>query len=296
MAEEHSVLGAVKRYYSLTKPGVTYGNVISGGAGFLFAAAHFRHFDPLVFTMLIVGMTCVIGAACALNNVLDQDIDKLMDRTKKRAVAAGMTRPKRAAVFAVMLGLVGTGLLAYFVSLLVAVIGVVGFVVYVWLYGALAKRRSVHGTLVGSISGALPILAGYAAVAGGIDVGGIITFLLLFCWQFPEFYSIAIYRRGEYAAAHVPVMTVIKGVEITKRQIVAYTVLFVALALLLVPLGYAGYVYLVVMGVSGMYFAWLAFAGLHAADNDKWARQMFHTSLKMLLLLCVMLPLGALLP
>ena len=286
----------IKQYVSLTKPGVLFGNVITGASGFLFAAVHVWRFDPVLFVAAIGGMTLVIGAACALNNVLDRDIDKIMPRTKRRAVASGAVAVVPATVFSLTLGVLGIAVLAVWTGWLVTAIGFVGFVVYVWLYGALSKRRSIHGTLVGSISGAMPILAGYCAVTNKIDAGAVIVFLLLFFWQFPEFYSIAIYRKDEYAAAHVPIMTVVKGIASTKLQIFAYVLLFVAAALWLTPLGYTGFTYFTVMALAGAYFIWLSAKGLQTRNDDAWARNMFHVSLKMLLLLSAMLPLGALLP
>ena len=86
---------------------------------------------------------------------------------------------------------------------LVVITGLAGFFTYVVLYGMLSKRMSVHGTLVGSISGAAPIFAGYVAVTGSIDAAAVLVFLAIFFWQMPEFYSIAVYRRDEYARAGV---------------------------------------------------------------------------------------------
>lgn len=119
---------------------------------------------------------------------------------------------------------------------------------------------------------------------------------MLFFWQFPEFYSIAIYRKGEYATAKIPVMSVIKGVKNTKNQILIYTILFVISSLLLTPLGYTGWVYFVVMALAGAYWLKLAVSGLRAKANEAWARKMFHISLNVLLLLSLMLAIGALLP
>lgn len=289
----------IKRFYSLTKPGVLYGNVITGVAGFLLAAGYFRTFSFGLFVATIVGMTLIIAAACVLNNVLDQDIDRLMERTKGRAVASGAVSGPAATVFSAVLGILGLLILIWWVNWWVVAIGVIGFVVYVWLYGALSKRRSVHGTLVGSISGALPILAGYVAVAGRIDVAAALLFLMLFFWQFPEFYSIAIYRRKEYKAAGVPVMPVVRGVAHTKRQILVYTALFVISTLLLSVLGYTGWLYFAVMAALGLYWLKLAMDGQNmkvGKASDAWARRMFHFSLITLLALSFMLAIGALLP
>ncbi|HET8709475.1 MAG TPA: heme o synthase [Candidatus Saccharimonadales bacterium] len=287
----------LKNYYSLTKPGVLYGNAITAAAGFLFAAAVFRTFEPGLFVALCIGTTLVIASACVINNVLDADIDSKMERTKKRVTVTREVPQSRAVLFGITLGIVGLLILYFYTNLLVVGIGIFGFIDYVALYGMLTKRLSVHGTLVGSISGAMPILAGYCAVSDRLDAGAILVFLALFFWQMPEFYSISIYRHDEYKAAGVPVMSVVAGIRSTKIQIYIYTVLFVACTLLLTILGYTGFVYLFVMAALGGYWLWLAAIGLQVQSEktNAWARRMFHFSLIMLLAFSAMLPIGALL-
>ena len=204
-------------YYQLVKPGVMYGNVLTGIAGYLFAAGHFGQFSWVGFLATIFGMTLVVSAACVLNNYLDQDIDQIMQRTKKRPSVTGQVSGRAMVIYSMSLLVLGTIALYIWTNWLVVVIGLLGFVIYVWLYGALSKRRSLHGTLVGSISGAMPIAGGYAAVSGSVDIGLIVIFLILFFWQFPEFYSISIYRRKEYKAASIPVISVVRGVPSTIR-------------------------------------------------------------------------------
>lgn len=288
----------LKHYYSLTKPGVLYGNAITAAAGFLFAAAVFKTFSLGLFIALFVGTTLVIAAACVINNVLDADIDSKMERTKKRVTVTHEVSQRGAVIFGTVLGIIGLIILYFYTNLLVVAIGLFGFIDYVAFYGMLSKRLSMHGTLVGSISGAMPILAGYCAVSGRIDAGAMLVFLALFFWQMPEFYSISIYRHDEYKAAGVPVMSVVAGIKSTKIQIYIYTVLFVASTLLLTIFGYTGFIYLLIMAALGGYWLWLAALGLQAVpeQTDAWARRMFHFSLIILLSFSAMLPLGALLP
>ncbi|HET8575375.1 MAG TPA: heme o synthase [Candidatus Paceibacterota bacterium] len=286
----------MKEYYSLTKPGVLYGNALTALAGFLLASAHEGFFSWELFFGLNIGMTLVIASACVINNVLDQDIDQKMERTKKRALIRGTVPGRNAAWFGTVLGVLGVGILYLFTNLPATVVAILGFIVYVWLYGMLGKRLSMHGTLVGSISGAMPILAGYMAVSGALDLGAVIVFFALFLWQQPEFYSIAIYRREEYRTAGIPVMPVVVGVKNTIIQIFCYAVAFVIVSLLLTVFGYTGYTYFVVMGLLGLYFIWLGFKGFQEKDSDAWARKMFHFSLVMILVFSVMLSIGGVLP
>jgi heme o synthase len=288
------VSDTIRAYYQLTKPGVLYGNVLTAVAGFFLAAA--GKVEWTLFFGMLVGMTLVIAAACVLNNYLDQDIDAIMSRTKKRPSVIGAVSNRAMVIYAMTLLIIGSAVLWRWTNIMTLVIGLLGFVIYVWLYGALSKRRSIHGTLVGSISGAMPILGGYTAASNMVDAGAVIAFLILFFWQFPEFYSIAIYRKKEYAAAKIPVMPVVKGVQSTIIQIFLYTILYVASTLALTLYGYVGFTYAVIMAVSGVYWIWLAWQGFHTRDADAWARRMFRFSMMAILLLCVMLSIGPLLP
>jgi protoheme IX farnesyltransferase len=284
----------VRAYYSLAKPGVMYGNVLTCVAGFLLAAK--GDVDWLLFLAAVGGMALIISSACALNNFLDRDIDKKMERTKKRATVTGEVPPLNAAIFAAVIGAAGFAVLAVFTSWLVTAVGAAGYITYVLFYGALSKRRSVHGTLVGSLSGAAPILGGYCAANGKIDAGAVLVFLILFFWQMPEFYSISIYRRKEYAAAGVPVISVVRGVKRTKLEILIYTAAFTLAVILLSVFGPAGYTYLAVMTLLSLYWLWLALKGQQSADDSKWARDMFRFSLIIILALSVMLSFGSVLP
>jgi protoheme IX farnesyltransferase len=284
-------IGALHR---LTKPGVTYGNLITTVAGYLFAAG--GDIDWSVFVMLTIGTWGVIASACVINNYLDRDIDAAMTRTKNRPLLTGEVTPRQALILGAVLGIGGIALLSVFTNYWVVGAGVLGWVVYVWLYGALGKRKSVHGTLVGSVSGAAPILAGYVAARGTVDLGAVLVFAVLFFWQMPEFYSIAIYRRNEYAAAGVPVITVIKGVRAAIVQIFGYTTAFVVSVMLLPVFGYAGATYAVVMGASCLYWLFLAAKGLAASKPEAWSRRMFKFSMIVLLVFSLMISIDAYLP
>lgn len=285
---------SLRDYIRLTKPGVLAGNVITAVAGFFLAAA--GQVDWLVFGAMLVGITLVIAAACVINNYLDRDIDAVMERTKHRPSVKGDIPGWHMVVFGTALGVIGTAILAIGTNWLTVAIGLLGFVTYVWLYGAWSKRQSVHGTLVGAISGALPIAGGYAAASGQFDIGLVIVFLIIFFWQFPEFYSISIYRRKEYAAAKVPLMSVVHGVKSTIRQIYIYTVLYVLSTVALVLTGHVGLIYLIVMGGTGLYWIYLANIGLTTKQPEIWSRRMFKFSMYAILILCFMLSVGPLLP
>lgn len=289
-----SPLTRLQLYYSLTKPGVLYGNALTAAAGFLLASN--GRVDWMLFLSLILGSTFVIASACVINNYLDQDIDSKMTRTKKRALVAKEIPGIHAVILGVVLGVLGFLILVLYTNPLVVVLGVIGIVDYVVLYGMLSKRLSMHGTLVGSVSGAIPIISGYVAVTGAIDMGAIIVFLILFFWQMPEFYSIAIYRHDEYKAAGVPVISVVKGIGHTRLQILVYTLLFIASTLLLYVYGYVGLLYLIVIGLLDLWWLRIAVQGLFTQSPSIWAKKMFRFSLIILLVFCLMISLRGFFP
>lgn len=284
----------LRAYLKLTKPGVMLGNLITTIAGFLFAAN--GSIELVLFTATTVGTALIISSACVINNYLDQDIDSKMERTKKRPLISGEVSPVGALIFGIFLGVLGLIYLLLWTNNWVVGVGIFGFVTYVWLYGVLGKRKSVHGTLVGSLSGAAPILAGYVAVNPGLDATGALLFLILFFWQMPEFYSISIYRRKEYAKAGVPVSSVVRGMEATKRQIFVYTVLTVLCIVGLGAMPLASSSYLLVMLLVSVYWLKLAGEGLNRKSGDAWARRNFHFSLIVLIVFSLIISFNPYLP
>lgn len=274
----------VRAYYELTKPRVMYGNLITTVAGFLFAAD--GKIDWFLFLATTIGTAMVISSACVINNYLDQDIDARMERTQKRPLITGQVSSSGALGFGIGLLVLGLLILIGGTNWLVVAVGVFGFVTYVWLYGALGKRKSVHGTLVGSLSGAAPILAGYVAVTNHIDATAVLLFAVLFFWQMPEFYSISIYRVKEYALAGVPVSAVVRGITRTKQQIFVYTALTCLAMGGLISAPQTGTTYTLTVSVMSICWLYLAYKGLYDKQSAAWARKNFHASLVILLVFC----------
>jgi heme o synthase len=283
----------IKTYYQLAKPGIVYGNTFTALAAFLFASGW--HIYLPLFLAAIVGVALVIASACVFNNYLDRSIDRKMARTQNRALAAGTISTSSALVYASALGVIGFGLLGFFVNALTAFVALAGFIFYVWIYGA-AKRTTSWSTVVGSVSGAMPITVGYTAVVGRLDLGALLLFLILVLWQMPHFYAIAIYRLDEYKAALLPVLPAQKGILRTKISIVCYTLVFTVAASLLTFYGYTGYVYLMAILVIGFVWFWIAVKGFSTSDDVRWARGVFRFSLVALVVFSVALACSPLLP
>jgi protoheme IX farnesyltransferase len=281
----------LKEYYNLTKPGIIYGNLITAIGGFLLASKDHVDISLLIFTLL--GTSLIIGSACVFNNYIDRGIDVKMDRTKKRALVSGVIKPFQALVFGSIIGLVGVLILIFHTNGLVVSIGISAFIIYVVFYG-LSKRHSVHGTLVGSLAGAAPIVAGYCAVTDDFNSGAIILLLILIAWQMAHFYAIATYRLDDYKAAGIPVLPIVAGIEKTKKQIVTYVVVFIIATLCLTFFGYTGVVFTVVMLALGLWWLYRGAKGFGAKDSKKWARRMFLISLIIITGLSLMLSINTL--
>jgi protoheme IX farnesyltransferase len=277
------------KYYNLTKPGIIKGNILNTAGGFLLASTH--HIDLLLLVATLLGTALVIACGCVLNNIIDRKIDIKMKRTAKRALVTGEITVRQALYFATALGAVGFADLIIFTNMLTTLIGVVALIMYVAVYGYF-KRRSTLGTLVGTIPGALPPVAGYTAVTNQLNGGAWLIFLILVTWQMAHFYSIAMYRQKDYKNAGLPVMPVVHGTERTKLSIIGYILAFIAACALLTVFGYTGIIYLIVMGSLGIAWLVLGLRTYSSHDAVKWGKSMFLFSLTVILSLAIMLSVG----
>lgn len=276
----------MKTYYLLTKPGIIMGNLITMGSAFILASK--GRFDPWLFLATAAGLFFVIASACVFNNCIDKEADAKMARTKERALAKGLVSTREAILFAVSLGLIGIFILSLYVNLLASLVAAIGFMIYVALY-SFWKYRTAYATLVGSVSGAIPPVVGYCAAGNSFDMGAAILFMILVLWQMPHFFSIAIYRRDEYAAAAIPVLPLVKGIHATKVQMLLYIIAYLAATAMLIIFGYVGYAYLGVSMLLGGSWLWLCIQGFKSANDRLWARKMFRLSLVIIMALSFMI-------
>jgi protoheme IX farnesyltransferase len=279
-----------RSYFQLIKPGITLSNTLTGIAGF-FLAASMLSFKLPVLVGVVVGIALVIASACVFNNVLDRDIDKRMKRTAKRDVASGVIRVPKALVFATVLGVIGFVALLLLTNVLTFVLGAVAFLWYIVVYGY-AKRTTAFSTIIGGVAGALPPTAGYTALSGMIDLPAIILFVILFFWQMPHFYAIAMFRAKDYAAAKLPVWSVQYGMKSAKRQILIFAIVYAIAAGLLYVFGYTHSIYLILSSILSAYWLYKGISLYNKVDEVKWARQMFGVSLLVLLSMCVLIAVG----
>ena len=280
----------LQRYILLTKPGIIMGNVITATAGF-FLASH-GEVNYSLFMAMLGGLSSIIASACILNNVRDRFVDQKMERTKHRALAAGTISITRATVLAIFLGLLGTWILATYANFITASVALFGVFAYLVLYG-ISKYHSHHGTLIGSLAGAVPPVVGYSAAAHSIDTAALLLFFIVVFWQMPHFYAIALYRLEDYRAASIPVLPLQRSLRVTKLHMLFYTTGFTLASLSLFALDFAGYLYLAVATFVSLFWLALCLTGFKSTNDKAWARKMFLFSLIAITLLSAAIVLDA---
>lgn len=286
-------MDTIKAYYQLVKPGIVYGNAVAAIGGFFLAAR--GNVSAVPFLGMLFGIMLVIASGCVFNNYMDRGIDKKMARTKNRALVKGDISGPNALVYATVLGLLGLALLFFVNNPLAAAIALFGHFAYVVFYGYM-KRKTVHGTVAGSVSGAVPPVVGYVAVTNSLDIGALLLFLVLVCWQMPHFYAVSMFRAKDYVAAGIPVLSVVKGMRAAKLYILSYTIPFTIAALLLTVFGYTGITYFAVMALFGLWWFGTGIRSFHTAKDSAWAGKMFGISLYGLIIFSVMISIDWLLP
>ena len=228
-------------YVALTKPRIIVLLLVTAFASMLIAAP--GTVSPWIVVFTLAGGAASAGAANAINQVLDRDIDAVMTRTRRRPIPSGRIQAPFAFAFAVLLGTVAFVELAVLVNLASAILALAALGIYVFVYTVWLKRSSPQNIVIGGAAGAMPPLVGWAAATGRVELPALVLFLIVFLWTPPHFWALALYRREDYAKAGVPMLPVVAGEEATRRQIVLYSLLLVASTLLLYPLGAMGWLY-----------------------------------------------------
>jgi len=220
----------------------------------------------------------VAAAANTLNMYVERDRDRYMERTKDRPLPAGELAPAAALRFGILLSAVGTAVLWAVGGALSAALGVASILFYVFVYTIWLKPRSVYNAVIGGAAGAAAPLIADAAVNGNVGLPGLLLFSIVFFWQPPHVWAIALYRRDDYAAAGIPMMPAVVGHERTRWRMLAYTVGLVVVTLLPGLLGLLGPMYLAAALGFGAWFLWSGIR-LVRERSDEAARGVFRTSL-----------------
>ena len=275
------------------KPGIDFGNAITVLGGYFLAAK--GHPDWLVLFQVLIGTMAVIASGCVINNIIDRDIDSKMQRTCDRVLVTGQLSIVNAFLYAAALLAVGVLCLAA-TTPLALYSALFGYAVYVGLYSLYFKRQSVWGTFIGSFSGAIPPVIGYAALTPSIDAVYWVLFAMFAIWQMPHAYAIAVFREKDYSAADIPVLPVKYSFRTTQWHITISIALFVIVGSLLTAFKATGYAYLAVhLALSG-YWLWISMKPIKVdseqdqiAQQVKWAYKVFGLSIVIMMALCFMM-------
>ena len=265
-----------RQLFALTKPRVVSLIVFTAVIGMFLAVPGVPPVGPVLFGTL--GIALVAGAAAAINCLVEQNIDKLMRRTSWRPLPRGELSSGQTLLFAGFVGVAGLWILFEFVNPLTMWLTLGTFLGYAVVYTVLLKPATPQNIVIGGASGAMPPVLGWASVTGDVPPEALLLFLIIFVWTPPHFWSLALYRRDEYANARLPMLPVTHGVRYTQVMIVLYTVALAAVTLMPYAVRMSGLVYLAVAIVlDGMFIGYAV--RLYRSYSDALARATFRFSI-----------------
>ena len=263
MSIDTTTTAAVWRdYLELTKPRVVALMILTAVIGMLLAVPGFVPLDVLLLGNL--GIALCAGSAAAVNHLVDRQIDRHMGRTQDRPIATGRVDPMPAAVFAAVLGVVGTFILVMFINVITAVLTLLALFGYAVVYTLWLKRATPQNIVIGGLAGAAPPLLGWTAVTGEIHPHALLLVLIIFAWTPPHFWALAVHRRDDYAKAEIPMLPVTHGERYTILNILLYTVIMILTTLLPFIFGMFSWLYLIgaiVLGAGFLYWAIIMMIG-----------------------------------
>jgi heme o synthase len=273
-------------YVALTKPRIIELLLVTTLPTMIVAQRGIPSLWLMVATLL--GGAFAAGGANAINMFVDRDIDKKMQRTRKRPLVTGAVAPRNALIFAIALEAISFAELWAWVNPLSAVLAVSATLFYVFIYTLWLKRRSSQNIVIGGAAGAVPVLVGWAAVTDHLAWTPVVMFAIIFLWTPPHFWALAFKYKEDYRAADVPMLPAVATFARTAREILIYSVLLIGVTLLLAPVASLGVIYLVSASILGLVFIGLA-ARLRWRATPKAAMQLFSYSITYLTLLFVLM-------
>ena len=266
----------LRQFLALTKPRVVSLIVFTAVIGMFLATPALPPLNAVVFGT--IGIALVAGAAAAINCLVEQKIDAVMQRTRARPLPRGELTSAQTLVFAALVGGSGLAVLHGFVNALTMWLTLGTFVGYAVVYTVLLKPATPQNIVIGGASGAMPPVLGWTAVTGSVDAEALLLFLIIFAWTPPHFWALSLYRAKEYARAGLPMLPVTHGSRYTRLMIVLYTVILLAVTMLPFAIRMSGWLYLVAALALGLAFLWRAIA-LYRDYSDALARATFKYSI-----------------
>jgi len=243
--------------------------------------------SPWLMAAVVIGGTLAAGGANAINQFVDRDIDDVMRRTRNRPLPRHAIGPKAALAFGIGLSIASFAWLTTTVNLLSALLAASAIGFYVFVYTLWLKRSTPQNIVIGGAAGSVPVLVAWAAVTGTVGIPALVLFAIVFYWTPPHFWALALRYKGDYARAGVPMMPVVRGEAETARQITLYTLLMVAVSLLLIPAAGMGPIYLAAAIALGAAFVWYALRVQRHVTDGRAAIGLFRFSISYLTLLFV---------
>ena len=268
-------------FIALLKPRVMSLVVFTGAVGMVVAPGTLH---PILTLVAILCIAVGAGASGCINMWYERDVDALMQRTCNRPIPAGRIEPRTALEFGVVLAVGSVTLMGLAVNWTAAALLALAIGFYVFVYTVWLKRRTPQNIVIGGAAGAFPPMIGWAAVTGDVSMASVVLFAIIFFWTPPHFWSLALYRTGDYEKAGIPMLPVVAGPAVTRRQIVLYAALLLPLTLLPWAMGFAGPVYGLGAAILGLVFLSGALRIL-IVKTDRAARWMFRFSILYLALL-----------
>ncbi len=262
----------ISSYINLMKPHVTV--LLLGITVATMAIAQQGMPNGWLILATLVGGAMAAGSANCINCYIDRDIDQVMTRTQRRSLPSGRVQPTQALIFGLFLAVGSFAVFALFVNLLCAFLGFAAILFYVFIYTLWLKRSSTQNIVIGGAAGAVPVLIGWAAVTNNVALSAIWLFAIVFYWTPPHFWALSLLIEKDYARAHVPMLPVVMGEHETKKQILLYSCMLLAVTLILFAMGTMDYLYLVGAVILGGILVYMSIRLL--LDNTrKWARTIF---------------------
>jgi protoheme IX farnesyltransferase len=268
--ERPSLRDTVTAYYRLTKPRIVLLLLITTVPAMLLAAKGLP--SPWLILATLVGGALAAGSANSINMYLDRDIDAIMRRTRQRPLPSHAIAPEQALRFGFALGAIAFYFLAVAVNVLAAVLALSAIAFYVFVYTMWLKRTTAQNIVIGGAAGAVPALVGWAAVTGTLAWPAVVLFGIVFVWTPPHFWALAMRFSGDYAAAGIPMLPVVRGEAETRRHILLYSLVLFATTLLLVPVGDMGPVYTIAAVLLGGSFVYRALQVWRTGDDARTRR------------------------
>jgi len=266
----------LRQFLALAKPRVVTLIVFTAVIGMFLAVPGVPPAGAVLFGT--IGIALVAGAAAAINCLVEQKIDAVMQRTRIRPLPRGELTSAQTLAFATVVGALGLWVLFRFVNALTMWLTLATFVGYAVVYTVLLKPATPQNIVIGGASGAMPPVLGWAAVTNTIAPEALLLFLIIFVWTPPHFWALALYRRDDYARADLPMLPVTHGQRYTQLMIVLYTVVLLAVSLLPFVVRMSGLPYLVVALALGGRFVLFALR-LYRSYSDQLARATFRYSI-----------------